>query len=102
MLRTILTILVPFLTPFLCYYVWVWFQNRKKEREETGEPLQAWQTFPWAKLIISGSVLAIGALVFLFMQKDPLPEGRWVPAKIVDGEIVPGHFEPIPEPVDPD
>lgn len=101
MLRSILTILVPFLIPFVCYYVWAWFQSRKKDREDQGLPLTAWQSFPWANLIISGSVLAIGALVFLFLQAEPPQQGRWVPAKIVDGEIVPGHMEPIP-PADPD
>ena len=41
---------------------------------------------------------ALAALFILFYDSNPPEEGVWVPPKVVDGEIVPGHFEPLPEP----
>lgn len=98
MLRVALTILLPFLTPFVCYAVWAWFQSRKEQRLQDGQPLEWWQAWPWGKLVPAGGVLAIGTIVFLFASGEPPQEGRWVPPTVVDGEVVDGHFEPIPEP----
>ncbi len=95
MVRTILSILIPFILPFVCFAIWSWYANRKRETLEHGEELQKWQTWPWGRLILTGGVLVIISLGFLFFGNDPIPEGRWVPPTVVDGVVVPGHFEPI-------
>lgn len=101
MIRTILTILLPFLTPFVFYAAWIWFLSRKKDRREAGKVPESWQEWPWLWLVISGSALGL-IVLFLLASEGELQEGRWVPPTVVDGELIPGHFEPIPEPVDPD
>lgn len=102
MLRTVLTILLPFLTPFVCYAVWAWFAARKREKLEHGEALDAWQKWPWSWLIISGGALAGISVAVLFLTGDGLPgeNQRWVAPQVIDGEVVPGHYEPIPQPVE--
>ena len=46
---------------------------------------------PWVKLLGSGLVLGAASLVALSMIGGGDPEGTYVPASIVDGEIVPGE-----------
>lgn len=102
MLRTVLSILLPFLAPFVCYAVWAWFATRRRETLDSGGALEPWQRWPWAWLIIGGGVLAGAVMVFLFAT-GPEPPGenqRWVPPRVVDGKVVPGHYERIPEPVE--
>ena len=98
MTRTIISILIPFIAPFILYAIWAWFTNRKKEALADGKPLASWQTWPWAILFSVGSVLATATLVILFFFGEPVQEGRWVPPTVVNGEMVPGHYEPIPRP----
>ena len=94
MIRTILSIILPFLTPFVAYAVWIWFANRKREMQEHGEKLESWQTWPWTRLIIAGCFLVILSLTYLFFAREPLTDARWVAPTVVDGVVVPGHFEP--------
>jgi len=98
--RTIISVVLPFILPFVCFAIWSWYSNRKRRALDEGEPLQSWQSWPWSKLVLSGGVLAIASLMFLLFGREPLPEGRWVPPSVVDGEVVPGYYEPIPEPTD--
>ena len=100
MIRTLLSIALPFLTPFIAYAIWVWFARRKQEMKEHGEKLHSWQTWPWLKLVIAGGLLVIASLVTLNFSAEPLNEGRWVAPRVVDGVVVPGHFEPLPENTD--
>ena len=46
---------------------------------------------PWVRLLGSGLVLAAASLVVWAMTGGGDPEGTYVPARIVDGEIVPGE-----------
>lgn len=94
MVRTLISIVVPFITPMLCYAVWIWFQARKQERLSHGEALAAWQQWPWIWLVSIGSGLAIVTLLVLFSMSDPLTDDRWVPPAVINGEVIPGHYEP--------
>jgi len=46
---------------------------------------------PWVRLLGSGLVLAAASLVVWALTVGGDPEGTYVPARIVDGEIVPGE-----------
>jgi cytochrome bd-type quinol oxidase subunit 2 len=98
MTKTILTIAIPFLAPFLCYAIWVWFATRKQEALQEGRAPETWQNWPWSWLITTGGAFAIISLVGLFAFGELETEGVYVPPTMVDGEIVPGHYEPAPEP----
>ncbi|CAN0599886.1 unnamed protein product, partial [Laminaria digitata] len=37
MTRTIISILIPFIAPFILYAIWAWFTNRKKEALADGK-----------------------------------------------------------------
>ena len=98
MVKTVLTIVLPFLIPFLFFGVYAFFAARKKAKEADGAEISAWENWPWTWLSISGGVFTLAALFFLFYDPNPPAEGVWVPPTVVDGEIVDGHFIPAPEP----
>ncbi len=97
MTKTVISVLLPFVAPFVLYAIWAWFMTRRKETLEEGKQLDWWQDWPWAILFSVGSVLAIIVLIWLFLLGDPPQEGevRWVPPTVVDGTVVPGHYVPV-------
>lgn len=98
MTKTVLSIAIPFLAPFLCYAVWIWFAARKQETLDEGRTPARWQEWPWAWLVSIGGGFAIVSLIGLFALGDLNTDGQYVPPTVVDGEVVPGHYEPVPEP----
>lgn len=104
MLRSTLTVILPFLTPFICYAVYAWFLARQREKLDHGEAVPAWQNWPWAWLVIAGGALGGIAFAALFIAGPGLPEKnqRWVAPAVIDGKVVPGHFETVPPPKDED
>ena len=85
MIRITLIQLASFLLPFLLFFIWRW-QSR------TEHPLHA---TPTAKLTAAGVTLAVLAflvLVFLDSAGSGRPGQQYVPPRVVDGEMVPGHF----------
>ena len=43
--------------------------------------------------IVVIAVLTMGAFLVLFAAREALPPGRYVPAQVRNGQIVPGHSE---------
>jgi hypothetical protein len=78
-----------FALPFVLYYLY----TRVAKRDEEGKLGHA---HPWGWLFVAGLVLAIGGFVWLGLTD--VHEGTYVPAREVNGEIVPGHYVPAPNP----
>lgn len=96
MVRAILTILLPFLVPFVIFGFYAYFAARKRAKEANGLEIQAWENWPWSTLISAGGLCALVGLFVVFYDPNPPQEGVWVPPTVVDGEIVDGHFAPAP------
>ena len=91
-MRTVLTIILPLIAPTLAFLVWQWFARRKAAAEARHEPLQPWQTWPWAKLSLAGAVLTALTLSAVAMMRDNPMGARYVPPRYENGELIPGHF----------
>jgi hypothetical protein len=91
MMRIVLTILVPLLLPGVLYYLWL----RATGRIVAGSSLA---TLPWPWLIASGVVLTALTLVVVSVHYGNSPQGAYVPPRVQDGKVVPGHVVPRPTP----
>lgn len=93
MIRITLIEIASFFLPFLLFFIWRWQSRSDVELTAT----------PALKLAFAGAALAILAMVLLTML-DASRAGhdgeRYVPPRMVDGEIVPGHFVPRDAPDD--
>lgn len=87
-MRAFLTIFIPLLLPSLVY--WLYLSIRRQQ----GLP---YREIPWIWLVAAGAVLAVVAVTLLWFEQGADPTGRYVPPQVVDGVVVPGHFEPAPE-----
>jgi len=86
MLRIILTQLLLFLLPFVCYAAWLWLSKR-------GEDPERWSRGPVAWLTLAGLALTISGFVGVALLNKS-PEGKeYRPAEFRDGVLVPGRFE---------
>ena len=90
-MRAILQYVVPLLLPLAIYVSYVLIARRVQAGQG---PLAAQlRQFPWVWLAIAGvALLAISLLAFnLTTGSDP--GGTYVPPKLEDGKVVPGHME---------
>ena len=85
MTRAILTIAVPLLLPVLIYAVWILVRRRFFPGAADGSGARAWS---W--VFLSGALLAVMTLLVLGLEEDA-SGGRYVPATVKDGRMVPGH-----------
>jgi hypothetical protein len=76
-----------FLLPFIIYGAWL-FATRGSVRNSSDWPVK---TIAW--LAITGAVLMLVTIVFFVSFSGGAPGTRYVPAKIENGVLVPGHFE---------
>lgn len=92
MTRTLVTILLPLVTPFVLYFAWSWYARRsgliKETAGEEGVPAP-----PWTWLAVAGIGLAAAVLVLTILLGIDGEEGTYYPPRLEDGRIVPGHFE---------
>lgn len=95
MLRVLIEYVVPLALPSLLYFIWLAYRNRQIARGGEGAP-QRWQEGPWAWLIVGGVLLAVIAGIVVSMLRGYGTEGRYVPPRVEDGRIIPGHVEPVP------
>jgi len=92
MIRQLITIVLPLLTPFVVYYIWLWANRQRAEAEAEGRPMPHWQELPWLWLIISGAVLTSIVLVLTAVIGAD-PSGVYTPPHMENGVIVPGRIE---------
>lgn len=85
---------LPLVLPAVVYFTWIFIaQQRARARgDESAAPM--FGDAPWTMLAVAGVILValtLGALA-LFSGDDT--ETRYVPPRVEDGRIVPGHTEP--------
>ena len=89
MVLKILRLALLFLAPFILYGGWLYIARRRAKSHGPN-----WQDAPLMWLTISGLVLMIGGLVTMAVISGEDPDGAYVPARVIDGEIVPGEIAP--------
>ncbi len=96
MIRAVLSLLLPFLVPFVVYWLWVRLHRARQAR--LGLDPAAPMTVPTFWLAGAGAILAIMVtlLMWLFAEDTTPPGSHYVPPRMENGELVPGHFEAEP------
>lgn len=92
MSRIIITYLIPFLMPAAAYLLWVWYRTRYVAAHG-GQPPRLEQG-PWPLLLFAGAVLAFVVLAATAMIGGDDPVGTYVPPRVENGQVIPGHLEP--------
>lgn len=85
--REILTLVVPLLLPTLLYLVWL----RATRWSEAGSA-RAWRGLPWVWLALTGVALTAVVLFVVTVGFGTEMPGIYVPPRVENGQIVPGHF----------
>lgn len=85
-MRIALTILLPFLLPFIIFILW--------RALGLGKSVPQWfEDLPWLTLLSSGVILA-GVTLTTWTLLDRAPAGtEYVPPRVEDGKIIPGGFK---------
>ena len=86
MLRGLLEVGLPFLLPFAGYVLFVILKSRYPF------VATAWTRGPVAVLVVSGLTLAVAALLLAGLF-GPRAHGRYRPAHLENGVLVPGRLE---------
>lgn len=92
MIRKLLTIGLPFLTPFAVYLIYWWTVRRRQLIEAQGRHVGPWEDFPWAWVITCGAVLAAAALIATALWSGGDPFADYQTPRFEDGKIVPGRI----------
>ena len=93
--RILFQYVLPILLPIAIYVAWLAAERRRVVRAGTGQPPR-WQDAPWVWLVVAGVLLAtVAAFAVALMGGDSI-EGQYVPPRIENGRIIPGHVEPRP------
>jgi Family of unknown function (DUF6111) len=85
-MRQIVEIVLPLILPTLIYFGYVLYA-RARGAEEVPE-------MPWAWLGVAGGLLLGVTFLALALFGGAPPSDVYLPPKIVDGKVQPGHFEP--------
>jgi hypothetical protein len=93
MWRALLEYIVPIVLPSLLYLAWLAYENRRVAEGGEGT-LRRWQEGPWVWLFAAGVAIAVAGSLLLALWRGYGTEGRYVPPRVEDGRIVPGHVEP--------
>jgi hypothetical protein len=68
-MRAALILLLALGGPVALFFLWAWGVAIKRERKLRGT-LPAWQELPWTNLLIVGLLLAIAAVLSLYLLDD--------------------------------
>jgi hypothetical protein len=79
-----------FLIPFAIYALWLLVTRRTVRNADD------WTVKTITYLALAGAAVLILAIVFFVHYDREPPGGRYVPAHIENGKIVPGHIDPPP------
>lgn len=92
MVREILSVLLPLLLPTATFFAWVSLRNAYIRHH--GGDVPPVERGVWFWLALSGGVLVLLTLaVSALLAPGGTPEDRYIPPAVIDGKIVPGHFE---------
>lgn len=87
MIRIVITQLVLFALPFIAVFVY-----RVATRGSTGAAIADMRRWAFALILIGGLFVVAGFVYFAFAREEN--QGTYVPARYIDGQFVPGRFEP--------
>ena len=87
MIRRILFDVLLFLLPFAIYGLYWRFSAKGSVRAAA---------HPWNYLLISGLVLVAASFVFWGVTEGAGQQGNYVPARVENGRVIPGHVEAPP------
>src|SRR5262249_2980462 len=85
--------ILPIVLPSPVDLGWLVYENRRSAQGGEGAP-RRWEEGPWAWLIGGGVVLAVAGAIATAVLNREGREGVYVPPRVEDGRIVPGHVEP--------
>jgi hypothetical protein len=88
MMRILLHVIVPLLTPFLVYAIWYYVDAQRQGR---GQP--NWEEGNWFWVTIVGSVLVAASLGYL-ASRGGEPGSQYQAPRYEDGIVVPGKMQP--------
>ncbi len=88
MTRILLTYVLPLILPALVWYLWHQFRPRRAGQIEAKT---GWSAAPWPQLSVAGLVLLAATLGAYAVLVGGEPGEVYKPARMVDGEIVPGR-----------
>jgi hypothetical protein len=89
-------VLLPLAAPTLIYLAYVLTIERRRVQAAPDAVQPWWVVAPWVPLIGSGVALVAVVLVVWALFGGVAPGGTYVPAHVVDGEVVPGATVPAP------
>lgn len=90
MIRITIIEIASFFLPFLIFFIWRW-------QSSSEHPIEATPTLRLAAIGAGLSVLVMIALVLLESGQGGHEGELYVPPRVVDGRVVPGHFIPVEE-----
>jgi len=90
-MRYLLPVLLIFV-PLISYLLWLKLAREKARLSEEGD-LPGWRDAPWTWIVVGTAVLVSGLFVLLTFESDGDPRGTYVPARVEDGEVIPGYVE---------
>ena len=85
-MRQFFEIVLPLILPTVIYIGYLWVL---RPRQGTSFP-----ELPWVWLIGAGVLLLAVTFLALTLFGGADPTQRYLPPKVVNGQIVPGHYEP--------
>ncbi|MEA2782445.1 MAG: hypothetical protein QOK29_3989 [Rhodospirillaceae bacterium] len=85
-MRQFLEIIVPLILPTAIYFTYIILARPRGG----GEPPE----MPWIWLGLAGALLLIVTFVAIALFGGAAPTAKYLPPKLIDGKIQPGHFEP--------
>ncbi len=89
MLRVVVTIILPLILPTVLYLAWM----RLGGWSERGGPAAS-GALPWLWLAATGVVLLAAVLYVVTVHYGTSTPGIYVPPRLENGRIIPGHIEP--------
>lgn len=91
--RILLQYALPILLPSLVYLAWLFYENRRIANGGEGK-VRRWEEGPWAWLVAGGLALGVLVAIVTVVLTGRGKEGTYVPPRVEDGRVVPGHLEP--------
>ena len=85
MTRILITYVVPLVLPALGWYLWHRFRPGQPEEKK------GWQAAPWPLLGVAGLILPAATLSAYALLVGGEPGEVYQPARLIDGEVVPGR-----------
>lgn len=94
MIRLLIEFIVPLMLPTALYGLWVaWSQRRGVTTSGAAAP--GWRGAPWIWLVGIGIALAVAAAIGTGLGSNQGDiKGTYVPPRVIDGKVVPGHVDP--------